>query len=130
MANLRISWEGPVYYSQGDEDRFFACIYTLPEYVTVTGRLRTEILELRLPIARETFRELIALFTRYEISLLSLRPALANLSKKDLAYFTARAAPVFTSWRRTAGPTRISWSGPSTCATPSTTTVSSPSRTR
>jgi hypothetical protein len=92
MPSLLISFLGPEYYSGGDEDRFFACLYNLPEYVAVIGGLRTLTLELRSPLARESFRELIALFSRYQISLSSLRPALATLAKKDRAYFTRPGA--------------------------------------
>jgi hypothetical protein len=87
MPNLHLSLPSPRFYSQGDEGRFFACFYGLPEYVAVTGRLDTLTLELRSPLSRESFRDLIALFRRYEISFSHLRPVLATLSEGDRAYF-------------------------------------------
>ena len=87
MLHLNLALPCPHFYSQGDEDRFFACFYALPEYVAVTGRLETLTLALKAPLSRESFRDLVALFHRYKLSLTCLKPALASLSPGDLAYF-------------------------------------------
>lgn len=87
MDKLEVSLPGPIFYSRGDEDRFFTCFYNLPEYVAVTGRLKNLTLELNLPLCRESFEELIALLARYNISLSCLRPALAALSEDDKSSF-------------------------------------------
>ena len=79
--------EPPVFYSHGDEDRFFQGFYVFPEYVRITGLLHELTLELRQSPERETMLELIALFARYRIELAYLRPAVAVLSDEDRIWF-------------------------------------------
>lgn len=87
MSALKLSFPGPVFYSQGDKDRFFGGFRTIPGYAGIAGRRHEVTLELRQPVCRETMQELIALLTRYGIELAHLRPALAALSAKDRAWF-------------------------------------------
>ena len=82
--------DAKLYYSQGDEDRFYGCFYALPEYVDVARDGKALQLTLKLPLSRESFYELVAVFTRYNVSLHWLRPALSALSKSDRAYFSGR----------------------------------------
>jgi len=76
------------YYSQGDEDRFFECFYTLPEYVNVRWDGSNLQLTLNTPISLESFKELVALFTRYGVPFGFLRTALPALSAEGKSYFT------------------------------------------
>ena len=88
MSTARFPIEDPKpYYSQGDEDRFFGCIYALPEYVEVLWDGAALQLTLKAPLGRDSFAELIALFKRYQVPLRWLRPAIAALSEENRAYF-------------------------------------------
>ncbi len=80
--------EAAKYYSQGDEDRFFGCFYDLPEYVKVQWDGSSLQLTLNTPISLASFKELVALFTRYKVPFNFLRAALPALSTEGKSYFT------------------------------------------
>lgn len=73
--------------AQGDEDRFFEGLYTLPEFVEVKWDGSALQLTLRKPVSRDSFKELIALFARYQVSLRLLRPAISALSSRNRSHF-------------------------------------------
>jgi hypothetical protein len=71
-----------VYYSQGDEDRFFGCIYALPEYVEIKWDGSALQLTLRKPVSGKSFNELRGLFLRYGVPISSLQPMFQVLRKR------------------------------------------------
>src|SRR5262249_52905832 len=75
------------YYSQGDENRFYRGLYALPEFVDVKWDGSALQLTLQPPLGRESFRELVALFRRYQLPLGILKPAAEVLSKADRKHF-------------------------------------------
>jgi hypothetical protein len=63
-----ISFEGPRFFGQADEDHFFQWLYSLPEYHDVRGVGTTLHLTLATPIQSETVRQLLVIFRRWRIS--------------------------------------------------------------
>ncbi len=56
------------WFSQGDEDRFFAVIYNLNGFVSVSASESGLCIEVTAPLAREDMVELIAVLVRYDQS--------------------------------------------------------------
>ena len=75
---MNISFAGPSFFGQADEDLFFLALSQLPAYQGVGGSGRDTDLILRDPIDSDTADRLLSLFLRWEIDtrpLLHLRPA-------------------------------------------------------
>jgi hypothetical protein len=67
--------DGPSpFYSQTDEDHFFAWLESIPAIKKVTGRERGLELVVERPIDKESLRDLIALMTRYDVNRRPLKP--------------------------------------------------------
>jgi hypothetical protein len=65
---------GPRFYSQTDEDHFFAWIQSISEIEKVTGVVRDLELIIRRPMDEESLRDLIALMRRYNLDRSPLKP--------------------------------------------------------
>ena len=69
-----VTFAGPIFYSHDDEEHFFAWLYSLAAYKEVKGaglELRVTFKTSRL--SRRDIRELVGLFSRYDIDLRHLR---------------------------------------------------------
>jgi hypothetical protein len=66
--------DGPRFYSQTDEDHFFAWLQSIPEIEKVTGVVRDLELIVRRPMDKESLRDLIALMRRYNLDRAPLKP--------------------------------------------------------
>ena len=67
MRSNEVSFEGPSFFGQADEDLFFSAIYGLPAYQDVAGSGRELNLTLREPVDSESADRLLSLFLRWEI---------------------------------------------------------------
>lgn len=68
-----ISFIGPRYMSQRDEDSFFYWLERIPGVIGVTGSVRTLTVRIRRSrLSDETLREFLALFRRYRIGMRQL----------------------------------------------------------
>jgi hypothetical protein len=75
---MNLTFEGPTFFGQADEDLFFSVLYRLPAYQNVTGSGLDLHLTLKDPIDTESADQLLSLFLRWGIdtgALLHLRPA-------------------------------------------------------
>ena len=80
--------DGPnPFYSQTDEDHFFAWLESIPAVKKVTGRGRGLELIVERPIDKESLRDLIALMTRYDVN---RRPLRALCDEQEDEYFRDR----------------------------------------
>ena len=85
----RIVVRGPTYYSEYDEDAFFAWLQRIPAVRSVRGVGRDLVIEVRSRrMPNTSLHELIALFTRYK------------MSHRELAQFESAAN---SSWLREPG---------------------------
>ena len=71
-----ISFEGPVFFAQADEDHFFGWLGSLPEHESIRGVGTTLELTLSSRVQPETVQQLLIVFRRWGLGvtpLLSLR---------------------------------------------------------
>lgn len=78
VAKSTLLISGPRFYSQADEDHFFAWLQSIPEIEKVTGVVRDLELTVRRPMDKESLRDLIALMRRYNLDRGPLRPLCAE----------------------------------------------------
>jgi hypothetical protein len=69
-----ISFEGPIFYAQADEDQFFGWLRLLPEYQEVRGVGTTLHLSLNAPVNPESVRQLLVIFRRWGLAIDPLLP--------------------------------------------------------
>lgn len=69
-----ISFDGPVFYAQADEDQFFNWLRSLPEFQEVFGVGTTLHMSLKAPVSPETVRQLLVIFRRWGLSVGPLQP--------------------------------------------------------
>ena len=69
-----ISFEGPAFFAAADEDQFFGWLASLPEYRGVQGVGTTLQLELTATVSPDSVRQLVIIFRRWHVDLLSLQP--------------------------------------------------------
>lgn len=75
LANTVLVIDSPSpFFSQADEDHFFAWLQSVPAIKEVTGRGRSLELIVERPIDKESLRDLIAVLTRYDVDRRPLRP--------------------------------------------------------
>lgn len=67
-----ISFEGPTFFAQADEDQFFRWIGSLPECQTIRGIGTTVHLTLSSPVQSETVRQLLVIFRRWHVHIAPL----------------------------------------------------------
>lgn len=72
MQNTVLISKGPFYYSQGDEDAFFAWLQSIPCVAGVGGSGTDLHIELKSQPDDLELRELLALFFRYKMDMKSL----------------------------------------------------------
>jgi hypothetical protein len=74
VARSLLIIRGPRFYSQTDEDHFFAWLQSISEVEKVTGVVRDLELIVRRPMDEESLRNLIALMRRYDLDRSPLKP--------------------------------------------------------
>ena len=65
--------EGPSFYDQEDENIFFNCLYSLPEYEEVKGKGINLHIKLKEPVTDETIKQLVIICRRWKINIEPLR---------------------------------------------------------
>lgn len=70
---MEITIEGPVFFAQEDENRFFEWIYSLRAYDKVVGEGTDLRISLREPVDDESVRQLLVLCRRWCIDIQPLR---------------------------------------------------------
>ena len=81
---MEISFEGPIFFSPADEDRFFNWLYSLSAFEKVVGSGTALHLHLREPIDLDTVQQLLILFRRWCVDIAPLLP----LKSPSTARFT------------------------------------------
>lgn len=66
--------EPQLYYCEADERHFFAWLQAIPAITKVVGMPAGLQLDVKTPIDRQSFYELVGLMTRYQLNGSSLRP--------------------------------------------------------
>jgi hypothetical protein len=69
-----ISFEGPVFFAQADEDQFFRWLSSLPEYQGIRGIGTVLELTLSAPTSPDTVQQLLVIFRRWRIDVAPLLP--------------------------------------------------------
>jgi hypothetical protein len=88
---VQISFTGPTFLSDADEEQFFAWLYSLPGYEAIVGTGDTLQLTIADPVDRESVRELLSLFRRWRIDIAALLP-LKSPENSDLALWVDHAS--------------------------------------
>ena len=84
MSRKTLIAKGPTYFSQGDEDAFFGWLTSISCVETVEGHLRNLHITEKRPPRKLELRELIALFSRYRMS---LKPLASLKTTRNAAWF-------------------------------------------
>ncbi|WP_145985409.1 hypothetical protein [Marilutibacter maris] len=71
---MDISFDGPTFFAQEDENRFFNWIYALPAYEEIRGRGTMLDLKLCDPVDVDTTTQLLVIFRRWRIDVEPLLP--------------------------------------------------------
>src|SRR5262245_1309896 len=96
---MKVVIDGPWYFAQADEDRFFEWIYSLPAYKNVEGRGTKLHLTLGDPVDDETIKQLLVICRRWHIDISPLAPLRRRsnerfvLWRQDLATAASRPFP-------------------------------------
>ncbi|TAA43456.1 hypothetical protein [Pseudoxanthomonas winnipegensis] len=69
-----ISFDGPTFYAQADEDQFFGWLNSLDEFQDLRGVGRTLNLSLKEPVGPESVRQLLVIFRRWRLAIDPLLP--------------------------------------------------------
>lgn len=81
---MEVIIEGPSFYDEEDENIFFNCLYSLPEYQDVKGKGVNLHIYLKEPVTDETIKQLVVTCRRWQIDIEPLkslrRPSNSSLS--------------------------------------------------
>lgn len=82
LGPVIISFEGPTFFVQADEDQFFGWLRSLPECQDIRGIGTTLDLVLAAPVSSDTVQQLVVVFRRWNIEVTPLLP-LRSLETDD-----------------------------------------------
>jgi len=70
---MEVIIEGPSFYDQEDENIFFNCLYSLPEYEEVIGKGLNLHIKLKESVSDETIKQLVIICRRWKINIQPLK---------------------------------------------------------
>ena len=81
---MEVVVEGPSFYDEEDENIFFNCLYSLPDYEDVKGKGLNLHIQLKDPVSDETIKQIVITCRRWKIDIEPLkilrRPSNESLS--------------------------------------------------
>ena len=81
---MEVIIEGPSFYDEEDENIFFNCLYSLPDFQDVKGKGVNLHIHLKEPVTDETIKQLVVTCRRWQIDIEPLkglrRPSNSSLS--------------------------------------------------
>ena len=92
--NMEVIIEGPSFYDIEDENVFFNCLYSLPEYEKVIGKGINLHINLKEPVSDQTAKQLVIVCRRWKINIEPLevfhKPSNSKLSlwEHEIEYAT------------------------------------------